>query len=100
MARPERVFTLRELTRLLRLTPKRAGQLKRLGLLRGDAAGYRFRELVAGRAGPAPRRAGPPAPPPPPGGAPPGGAGCARRPGGPGASPPTLKRRWQSSGWW
>jgi len=50
MPRPERVFTLRELTRLLRLTPKRAGQLKRLGLLRGDAAGYRFRELVAARA--------------------------------------------------
>ena len=50
MAKPERVFTLRELTRLLRLTPKRAGQLKRLGLLRGDAAGYRFRELVAARA--------------------------------------------------
>jgi tetratricopeptide (TPR) repeat protein len=50
MSRPERVFTLRELTRLLRLTPKRAGQLKRLGLLRGDAAGYRFRELVAARA--------------------------------------------------
>jgi tetratricopeptide (TPR) repeat protein len=41
---------LRELTRLLRLTPKRAGQLKRLGLLRSDAAGYRFRELVAARA--------------------------------------------------
>ena len=50
MAGPERVFTLRELTRLLRLTPKRAGQLKRLGLLRSDAAGYRFRELVAARA--------------------------------------------------
>jgi tetratricopeptide (TPR) repeat protein len=50
MARPERVFTLRELTRLLRLTPKRAGQLKRLGLLRSDAAGYGFRELVAARA--------------------------------------------------
>jgi len=49
MPRPERVFTLRELTRLLRLTPKRAGQLKRLGLLRSDAAGYRFRELVAAR---------------------------------------------------
>jgi tetratricopeptide (TPR) repeat protein len=47
---PERVFTLRELTRLLRLTPKRAGQLRRLGLLRGDAIGYRFRELVAARA--------------------------------------------------
>jgi tetratricopeptide (TPR) repeat protein len=50
MSRPERVFTVRELTRLLRLTPKRAGQLKRLGLLRTDAAGYRFRELVAARA--------------------------------------------------
>ena len=49
MAQPERVFTLRELTRLLRLTPKRAAQLKRLGLVRADAAGYRFRELVAAR---------------------------------------------------
>src|SRR6266481_4691283 len=49
MAQPERVFTLRELTRLLRLTPKRAGQLKRLGLLRSDTTGYRFRELVAAR---------------------------------------------------
>jgi tetratricopeptide (TPR) repeat protein len=49
MAQPERVFTLRELTRLLRLTPKRAGQLKRLGLVRSDATGYRFRELVAAR---------------------------------------------------
>src|SRR6266545_2038007 len=50
MPRPERVFTLRELTRLLRLTPKRAGQLRRLGLLSGDVAGYRFRELVSARA--------------------------------------------------
>jgi tetratricopeptide (TPR) repeat protein len=49
MAQPERVFTLRELTRLLRLTPKRAGQLKRLGLVRSDATGYRFRDLVAAR---------------------------------------------------
>src|SRR5262249_53911760 len=49
MAQPERVFPLRELTRLLRLTPKRAGQLKRLGLVRSDATGYRFRELVAAR---------------------------------------------------
>src|SRR6266851_798880 len=49
MPRPERVFTLRELTRLLRLTPKRAGQLRRLGVLRGDEAGYRFRELVSAR---------------------------------------------------
>lgn len=47
---PERVFTLREMTRLLRLTPKRAGQLRRLGVLRADADGYRFRELVAARA--------------------------------------------------
>ena len=49
MAQPERVFTLRELTRLLRLTPKRAAQLKRLGLVRSDTTGYRFRELVAAR---------------------------------------------------
>jgi tetratricopeptide (TPR) repeat protein len=46
---PERIFTLRELTRLLRLTPKRLGQLRRLGLLRDESAGYRFRELVAAR---------------------------------------------------
>jgi tetratricopeptide (TPR) repeat protein len=50
MPRPERVFTLRELTRLLRLTPKRASQLRRLGLLGADASGYRFRELVSARA--------------------------------------------------
>jgi tetratricopeptide (TPR) repeat protein len=50
MPRPERVFTLRELTRLLRLTPKRASQLRRLGLLGADAGGYRFRELVSARA--------------------------------------------------
>lgn len=47
---PERIFTLRELTRLLRLTPKRQTQLRRLGLLHDDAVGYRFRELVAARA--------------------------------------------------
>ena len=50
MPQPERIFTLRELTRLLRLTPKRAAQLKRLGLLRADTAGYRFRDIVAARA--------------------------------------------------
>jgi len=50
VAQPERVFTLRELTRLLRLTPKRTGQLKRLGLVRSDTGGYRFREIVAARA--------------------------------------------------
>lgn len=49
MAQPERIYTLRELTRLLRLTPKRLQQLRRLGILRDDAAGYRFRELVGAR---------------------------------------------------
>ncbi len=47
---PERIFTLRELTRLLRLTPKRQSQLRRLGLLHDEGAGYHFRELVAARA--------------------------------------------------
>jgi tetratricopeptide (TPR) repeat protein len=46
---PERVFTARELTRLLRLSPKRASQLRRLGLLGPDEAHYGFRELVAAR---------------------------------------------------
>src|SRR5262245_32432340 len=50
MAQPERIYTLRELTRLLRLTPKRLTQLRRLGLLRDEGGGYRFRELVAARA--------------------------------------------------
>ncbi len=49
-ATPERIFTLRELTRLLRLTPKRLAQLRRLELLHEERAGYRFRELVAARA--------------------------------------------------
>jgi tetratricopeptide (TPR) repeat protein len=49
-ATPERIFTLRELTRLLRLTPKRLAQLRRLGLLQDERTGYRFRELVAARA--------------------------------------------------
>jgi len=49
MAQPERIFALRELTRLLRLTPKRLAQLRRLGLLHDDGVGYRFRELVAAR---------------------------------------------------
>jgi tetratricopeptide (TPR) repeat protein len=49
MAQPERIYTLRELTRLLRLTPKRLGQLRRLGLLSDAMPGYRFRELVAAR---------------------------------------------------
>ena len=45
----ERVFSLRELTRLLRLTPKRSAQLRRIGVLRDEATGYRFRDLVAAR---------------------------------------------------
>jgi tetratricopeptide (TPR) repeat protein len=44
---PERVFTLRELTRLLKLTPKRLSQLRRLGLIHAEGVGYRFRDLVA-----------------------------------------------------
>jgi tetratricopeptide (TPR) repeat protein len=47
---PERIFTLRELMRLLRLTPRRQTQLRRLGLLHDDDLRYRFRELVAARA--------------------------------------------------
>jgi tetratricopeptide (TPR) repeat protein len=46
---PERVFTTRELTRLLRLSPKRAAQLRRLGLVGADEARYGFRDLVAAR---------------------------------------------------
>ncbi len=46
---PERVYGLRELTRILTLTPKRAAQLRRLDLLRGDS-GYAFRDLLALRA--------------------------------------------------
>jgi len=46
---PERVFSLRELTRLLRLTPRRTSQLRRLGLVRLETTGYRFRDLVAAR---------------------------------------------------
>ena len=43
---PERIYGIRELTRILSLTPKRAAQLKRLELLRGDG-GYTFRDLLA-----------------------------------------------------
>jgi len=46
---PERIYGLRELTRILTLTPRRAAQLRRLGLLRGDAR-YTFRDLLALRA--------------------------------------------------
>ncbi|MGH7389334.1 MAG: tetratricopeptide repeat protein [Candidatus Rokuibacteriota bacterium] len=43
---PERVYGLRELTRVLSLTPRRAAQLRRLELLRRDS-GYTFRDLLA-----------------------------------------------------
>jgi tetratricopeptide (TPR) repeat protein len=46
---PERIYGLREIVRILTLTPKRAAQLRRLGLLRGDS-GYTFRDLLALRA--------------------------------------------------
>jgi tetratricopeptide (TPR) repeat protein len=46
---PERIYGLRELTRILTLTPRRAGQLRRLELLRGDSR-YTFRDLLALRA--------------------------------------------------
>ena len=45
----ERIYGLRELTRILTLTPRRAAQLKRLDLLQGKS-GYTFRELLALRA--------------------------------------------------
>src|SRR2546428_7626717 len=46
---PERIDGVRELTRILPLTPKRAAQLRRLELLRGES-GYTFRDLLALRA--------------------------------------------------
>jgi len=51
MERPsrQRVYGLRELTRILSLTPRRAAQLRRLELLRRDS-GYTFRDLLALRA--------------------------------------------------
>jgi tetratricopeptide (TPR) repeat protein len=45
----ERIYGMRELTRILTLTPKRIGQLRRLDLLRGES-GYTFRDLLALRA--------------------------------------------------
>jgi len=45
MAQAERIFGLREVTRVLGLTAKRAAQLRRLGLLNA-AGGYTFRDLV------------------------------------------------------
>ncbi len=46
MAQAERIFGVREVTRLLGLTPKRAAQLRRLGVL-SVGGGYTFRDLVA-----------------------------------------------------
>ncbi len=40
------VITRRDVVRLLRLTPRRTAQLKRLGLVKPDGSGYHFRELV------------------------------------------------------
>jgi tetratricopeptide (TPR) repeat protein len=48
-SQPQRIYGLRELTRILTLTPRRAAQLKRLDLLRGPS-GYTFRDLLALRA--------------------------------------------------
>jgi tetratricopeptide (TPR) repeat protein len=44
--KPERIYGLRELTRILSLTPKRQAQLRRLDLLHGES-GYTFRDLLA-----------------------------------------------------
>ena len=46
----ERVYGQAEIVRILSLSPKRAAQLRRLDLLRGDTAGYGFRDLLALRA--------------------------------------------------
>jgi tetratricopeptide (TPR) repeat protein len=48
-AQVERIYGMRELTRILTLTPRRAAQLRRLALLQGDS-GYTFRDLLALRA--------------------------------------------------
>src|SRR5918996_4258794 len=42
---PERIYGFRELNRILSLTPKRVGQLRRLDLLRRDGR-YTFRDLL------------------------------------------------------
>src|SRR5262245_38056894 len=46
----ERVYGLGEIVRILTLSPKRAAQLRRLDLLRDEAVGYTFRDLLALRA--------------------------------------------------
>jgi tetratricopeptide (TPR) repeat protein len=48
-AHAERIYGMRELTRILTLTPRRIGQLRRLNLLQG-ISGYTFRDLLALRA--------------------------------------------------
>jgi tetratricopeptide (TPR) repeat protein len=48
-AQAERIYGMRELTRILTLTSRRTAQLRRLGLLHGDS-GYTFRDLLALRA--------------------------------------------------
>jgi tetratricopeptide (TPR) repeat protein len=48
-AQTERIYGMRELTRILTLTPRRTAQLRRLMLLHGDH-GYTFRDLLALRA--------------------------------------------------
>src|SRR5881409_2608114 len=45
----ERIYGMRELTRILTLTPRRTAQLRRLELLHGES-GYTFRDLLALRA--------------------------------------------------
>lgn len=49
MGQAERIFGVREVTRLLGLAPRRAAQLRRLGVLNAGG-GYTFRDLVAIRA--------------------------------------------------
>ena len=49
MGQTERIFGVREVTRLLGLTAKRASQLRRLGVL-AAGGGYTFRDVVAIRA--------------------------------------------------
>ena len=46
----ERVYGQAEIERILTLSPKRAAQLRRLGLLREDGAAYTFRDLLELRA--------------------------------------------------
>ncbi|MBI4611042.1 MAG: tetratricopeptide repeat protein [Candidatus Rokubacteria bacterium] len=42
----EWLISHREVVRLLRITPRRSAQLRRLGLFKPEGAGYRFREVV------------------------------------------------------